>query len=246
MDVSDLGAPIEVAEGIYWLGFFDEESKLNSNPFLIVEEGEAVLIDPGSIPDFPVVMRKIIDLIRPDLISTIVVAHQDPDVCGNLPVVEDIIRRDDLQIAAHSISHQLIYHYGIRSRLYPVDHNDYELTLKSGRKLQFLRTPYLHSPGAIVTYDTKSKVLFSSDLFGSLTKAKGLYAGDDFPQSMDRWHQDIMPSNRLLRGGLRVIEKLDLEQILPQHGSLIPKERIREAIAHLDALPCGYDLLEPE
>ena len=180
----DFDDSIEVHSGIHWLGFYDQESKLNSNPFLIIDDEEAILIDPGSIPDFPVIMRKVIDLINPEQISTIVVSHQDPDVCGNLPVIEEVINREDLRVVAHSTTLKLIYHYGIRSKLIAVDESDYHLTLESGRRLEFIFTPYLHSPGAIVTYDPETKSLFSSDIFGSLNKSPELFAGEEFPASM--------------------------------------------------------------
>ena len=241
--MNDNNGAVEVAEGVYWIGFFDDESQLNSNPYLIIDGDEAVLIDPGSIPDFPVIMRKVVELINPESISTLVAAHQDPDVCGNLPVIEDVVNRDDLKIVAHSTTQKLIYHYGVKSELYAVDEHGYQLTLKSGRELQFIFTPYLHSPGAIATYDPKTKILFSSDIFGSLSKSKELFAGDSFPQSMDQWHEIIMPSNALLQNALSTFEKMDIDMILPQHGSLIPKERVAEAITHLKALPCGYDLM---
>ncbi|MDH5409494.1 MAG: MBL fold metallo-hydrolase [Gammaproteobacteria bacterium] len=237
---------IEIVEGIYWIGFYDDESKLNSNPYLIVDDDEAVLIDPGSVPDFPIVMRKIIDIINPEKISTIIAAHQDPDVCGNLPVMEDVIANDDLIVAAHSVTQRLIYHYGLKSQLYCVDENNYRLTLKSGRELQFIYTAYLHSPGAIATYDPETKSLFTSDIFGSLSKSTGLYAGDDFPHSMNKWHQSIMPANKPLRDVMGVFKKMDIDRILPQHGSLIPKQKIGTAIAYLEKLPCGFDLINQE
>lgn len=244
MDVSELNSEaVEITDNIYWIGFYDSDSKLNSNPYLIVDNDEAVLIDPGSIPDFPVIMRKIIDIISPEKISTIIVAHQDPDVCGNLPVMEDVINRKDLKIVAHSTTQRLIYHLGIKSSTYSVDEHDYRLTLQSGRELQFIFTPYLHCPGSIATYDPKTRSLFSSDIFGSLSKSKSLYAGDEFPESMNKWHQSIMPSNTLLRGGMAIFKTMDIDRILPQHGSLIPKEKIPHAIEHLEHLPCGIDLI---
>jgi len=235
---------IEILPGVYWIGFFDDESKLNSNPYLIVEEDEAILIDPGSIPDFPVVMRKIIDVISPDKISTIIAAHQDPDVCGNLPVMEDVIHRDDLKIVAHSTTLRLIYHLGIKSKLYAVDEHDYQLTLRSGRILKFIFTPYLHSPGAIATYDTQTKSLFSSDIFGSLSKSRDLFAGSDFPGTMEKWHQSIMPSNALLQPAMNRFRAMEIERILPQHGSLIDTPQVATAIDHLAQLPCGIDLMQ--
>jgi hypothetical protein len=39
-------------------------------------------------------------------------------------------------------------------------------------------------------------------------------------------------------------EKMDLDRILPQHGSILEGKNIDEAIAHLKALPCGFDLID--
>jgi flavorubredoxin len=239
----ELNDAVEVTDGIFWIGFYDNESKLNSNPYIIVDGDEVVLIDPGSIPDFPVIMRKIIDVTSPENIGYIIAAHQDPDVCGNLPVMEDVINRGDLKIIAHSTTQRLIYHYGISSDTYSVDKHDYKIKLKSGRELQFIFTPFLHSPGAMVTYDSKTKSLFSSDIFGSLSKSGTLYAGDDFPESLNKWHQAIMPSQLHLKDAMAVFKKMDIERILPQHGSLIPKEKVSLAIEHLENLPCGFDLM---
>ncbi len=40
--------PIEVDSGIFWVGFADDNAGLHCNPYLIVEEDEAILIDGGS------------------------------------------------------------------------------------------------------------------------------------------------------------------------------------------------------
>ena len=40
--------PIEIAEGIYWLGYTNNNVGLHCNPYLIREGDEAVLIDGGS------------------------------------------------------------------------------------------------------------------------------------------------------------------------------------------------------
>jgi flavorubredoxin len=118
------------------------------------------------------------------------------------------------------------------------------LVLKSGRVLEFIHTPYLHSPGAIVTYDTKSRSLFTSDLFGGMSNNWSLFAEDGYLDAIDAFHQVYMPSNQVLRSGLERLEKLDIQRILPQHGSVIENERISEAFAHLKELKCGVDLME--
>lgn len=238
----DYSNNVAITREIYWVGFYDEEAHLHCNPYLLIDEQDVVLFDPGSIPHFPIVMRKVIDLVNPADISLIVACHQDPDVCGNIAVLEDVINRPDLKIAAHTNCIRLIRHYGIKSEFYAVDENEYRITLKSGRVLDFLFTPYLHSPGAIVTYDRASKSLFSGDIFGAVSKQWSLFAQNNDMQPIETFHQLYMPSNRLLRQGMEKIERFDMERILPQHGSILEGERIHRTINHLKTLPCGIDL----
>ena len=96
MHTIDYDGPVAITRDIHWVGRHEHGLELHCNPYLLLDDDTAVLIDPGSIPDFPVVMRKIIDLTSPQLISLIVASHQDPDVCSNLAVVEDVIERPDL------------------------------------------------------------------------------------------------------------------------------------------------------
>ena len=92
---------IAVTREIYWVGFNDAAAGLHCNPYLLLDGDESIFIDSGSIPDFPKVMRKVIDMTDPDSITHIIAQHQDPDVCGNMAVVEDVIERPDLRIVAH-------------------------------------------------------------------------------------------------------------------------------------------------
>lgn len=242
MPTEDYENSVKVAEGVHWVGFFDEYASLHCNPFLLVDDGEGILIDPGSLPDFPVIMRKIIDVIYPERISTIIVSHQDPDVCGNLAVVEDVIDRDDLKIVAHTSTLRLIRHYGLRSDLYAVDQNDFVLQLKSGRVLEFLFTPYLHAPGAIVTYDPETQNLFTGDIFGAISREWSVFAQGNYLSPMGEFHKLYMPSNQILRAGMEKISRYDIARILPQHGSVLTNDQVSEAIEYLKNLPCGIDI----
>ena len=51
---------IEIADGVYWIGFNDPQSGLHCNPYLVIDNHEAVVIDGGSRPDFATVMMKIL------------------------------------------------------------------------------------------------------------------------------------------------------------------------------------------
>jgi len=239
---SDINDAIAVTRDSYWIGFFEDTSKLHCNPYLLLDDEEAVFFDPGSIPDFPVIMRKVIDLTNPNMISTIVASHQDPDVSGNLAVVEDVIAREDLKIVAHLNTCRLIQHQDLKSELFRVTDDTASLELASGRKLEFIPVPFLHSPGAIVTYDPKTKTLFSGDLFGGLIADWDLFAEGENLEGIKVFHQTYMPCNAILRPAMERFEAMEIHRILPQHGSVLEGDRVKEAIAFLKDLPCGNDL----
>lgn len=242
MNTHDYENAVAVLDDIHWVGFYDKDADLHCNPYLLIDEKEAVLFDPGSIPHFSIVFRKVLDLVNPSYISTICVNHQDPDVCGNLAVVEDLINRSDLKIVTHSSTTRLIKHYGISSQMYAVDKYDNKLVLSSGRVLEFIHIPYLHSPFAIATYDIKTRTLFSGDLFGAISKDWDLFKYNSSFASIDAWHECIAPNNQILKFHMERIEAIKIDRILPQHGSIIMGDDVAKTIDHLKNLPCGLDL----
>lgn len=249
----DLQRPVRLAEDVYWVGFFDEKEGIQCNPYLIIDGDEGVLIDGGSRPDFPTVMMKILQTgIAPGMISTLIYQHYDPDLCGSLPNLEDIINRPTLKILSHSHNNFFIRHYMARSKLYCISQIGGKLQLKSGRTLRFIPTPFSHSAGSFMTYDEKSGILFSSDIFGAYGKqgdGMALFAelpdvchscrdkgmGQDgyicpsaaapCPLSpMFRWHRDIMTSSKALRYALRLAESAAPALLAPQHGHVLTRE----------------------
>jgi hypothetical protein len=113
-DDIDLETSVEIADGIYWIGFYDEQAGLHCNPYLIVDNDEAIVIDGGSRPDFATVMMKILQTgITPNQIVALLYQHYDPDLCGSIPNFEDIIKRNDLKILSDSENLMFIRHYNV-------------------------------------------------------------------------------------------------------------------------------------
>lgn len=235
---------IPISREIYWVGFQEKDTNLHCNSYVLLDGEDAVFFDTGSIPDFPIIMRKALEVIDLKKITLLVASHQDPDVCGNMAIVEDVVENPDLKIAAHSNTSRLIRHYGLKSEIYVVDRNEYQITLASGRELKFIYAPYLHSPGAIVTYDVKTKTLFSGDIFGGVSKDWTLFEDENLLQNMQAFHEMYMPSSQILKSFLNKLDSYEIERILPQHGSVIEGESVQKAIAFLKNVPCGIDLIE--
>ena len=261
----DYDRPVKLADGIFWVGFADERGRLQCNPYLIVDEGEAVLIDGGSRPDFSTVMRKVFQAgVSPSQISHLIYQHYDPDLCGSIPNLESIIDDPGLRIISHAENNPFIRHYSVRSELLCIDRMDRRLVLRSGRTLRFFRTPYAHSAGSFVTFDETSGILFSSDLFGTLGASSEwrLFAEYDkrcppcdnpWPDLADQvceiidtpcpwrgiseFHRRVMPGNQALRHAMEIVESIGAGMIAPQHGSILYRaEDIAAAIARLKGM----------
>jgi flavorubredoxin len=61
---------------------------------------------------------------------------------------------------------------------------------------------------------------------------------------MTSFHQAYMPANKHLKQAMQRFEKLKIDRILPQHGSVIEGPQVQQAIDFLKELPCGLDLVE--
>ncbi len=225
--------------GYYWVGNSQLTEDLLCNPYLLVEGDEGILFDPGSALDAKDVMAAVATILPLEKIRYVVLHHQDPDLAAALPYMEAAGMK--FTIVTHWRTWSLLRFYGITSPPYLVDEHEYTLRLSSGRTLQFIPTPYLHFPGAITTYDRQTKFLLSSDLFGAFSDRWSLYAGEGYMEAMKRFHEHYMPSNEVLRPTMELISCLELEAILPQHGSII-KENIPSYIETLKNLECGLAL----
>lgn len=235
---------IEIAQDIYWIGMYLENDPFQCHPYLIKNGDESILIDPGSMLEFEETVRKVKTIVDMKSIKYIVLHHQDPDLVAAVPEIEKLIDRDDLLIVTHSRMSLLIKHYLVTSDYYEIDKHDNQLTTSNGYRLDFHTTPYCHSPGAFVSYEPKTKTLFSGDIFGGIEESWEFYADETYFDKAKLFHQEYMPSKDIFNYALSKIEKLDMNLIAPQHGSIIKKKYIANLINDMKNLDCGIYIEE--
>lgn len=221
---------------IYHVGDLHTVNGLDCHPYLLVDGDEAVLIDPGSVLDIELVLNKVKEIIPLSQVKYIVLDHEDPDFCGGVPYLEQQGLVASIITSWRTMT--IIQYYNIKSPYYLIEEHQNHLTLKSGRVLEFIPTPYLHFAGSFVTYDSQSNTLFSGDLFGAFTYNRTLYADEHYEGKMMAFHEHYMPSNAILRPVMTTIEKYKIDRILPQHGSLIMEDPYKY-IRILKELECG-------
>jgi len=226
---------------IYWMGI-EEESVFRCNVYLIQDGDEFILIDPGSRLYFNELKRWVSKITDPKNIDTLIICHQDPDVAASM--VDWLEINANIKIATTPRVNILLPYYGNNNYdFFDVTKDNY--SFKNGNRLKFIEAPFLHSPGAFVTYDEVSKFLFSGDIFAAIDKDWNLVVKDfkAHKQNLDLFNLDYMACNIATKGFVRNIQNLEIDAILPQHGSIIPKEFVKDALEYLKDLKCGIDII---
>jgi serine phosphatase RsbU (regulator of sigma subunit) len=239
----DDSKPIKVSPHVYWVGTYDDRDNFQCNSYIIVIDGMGIIVDPGSVLYFENLIRKVDELVGLRNVLHIIAQHQDPDVCGNIAMLVDAIRaagRTDCKIWTHTRTAAVIRHYGAELKFeYSNQLPDGRLILEDGHVLEFIHTPYLHSPGAIATYLNTDKSLFSGDIFGGMMENWQLFADDNYLSKITSFHEEYMPAKEFLLYAMTRFESYDIELIAPQHGSILNKKQSMEAIEAFKDFECG-------
>ena len=235
--------PIQVAERIWWVGHVQEDDDFQCHVYLLEQGNQSVLFDPGSKLTFRHTLRKIERILPFSDIRYFVCHHQDPDITGAMPLIDEMVGRRDAVLITHWRARELLKHYDLSLPFWLVDQNEWQLELED-RLIKFVFTPYAHFPGAFCSFDTRTGSLFSSDLFGGFTEEFSLVAEDESHfEALRPFHEHYMPSRDILTFALAQMEQHPVRIILPQHGSIIPEHLVSFMFAKLKELECGLYLM---
>lgn len=228
-----------IGSQVYSVGTPHVKHNLICNTYLLVTPlHNAVLIDPGPASSFPDVLKNIQNLIDPQQVKFILLHDPEPDNCSSLASFEQIM--PNAVIITSERTMLLAQYYNLRLPFQLISDLSMRLEVDSQCSLQFVATPYLHFPGAFVTYEPHNGALFSSDLFSSFSPPDS--AGDSpAPNQLERmlaYHELMMPSNSILRPVIELLSRLNLRHIYPQHGSPLTKH-IAIYLDALRELQCG-------
>ncbi len=242
LNQADTAHALEIAPRIWWVGHVLDNDVFQCHVYLIEQGDQSVLLDPGSRLTFPNTLRKIEEVIPFTRIRYFVCHHQDPDITAALPLIDAMTARPDAVVVTHWRAQALLKHYALRMPFWLVDQHDWRLPLED-RELRFIFTPYAHFPGAFCSFDSTTRVLFSSDLFGGFTERPTLVAQDEsYFEALRPFHEHYMPSRDILNYALTQIERYPVQVIAAQHGSIIPRRLVGFMTEKLKNLDCGIYL----
>ena len=248
--------PIAIADHIYWVGDRPPGQLLYCNSYLCRFPGDEpfhLLVDPASSCDFQVVLQKLEELLGDlDAVDAILLNHQDPDMSAS---VADLIKGPlgDRPVLCSDDTGELIHNYYDLSEEHFVSLEDYPsgLVLPSGDTVHPLFAPFGHHRGATMLFEPQRGVLFSGDLFSSLSnphrvEEHHLAFQDDDRLGLRAFHQIHMPTREVMRQAIDAISDLPapLQRIAPHHGGIIERDAFDAVFEELYDLPVGVDLLQ--
>lgn len=226
-----------------------DETGVQSNQFLVIDDEQAALIDPGGNLTYS---RLYIHAGRYTTVKDldyVIASHQDPDVVAS---VNKWLVGTSCKVVIAKIWERFLPHFlapgnYMDDRIVTIPDEGMDIAL--GRNvLKAIPAHFLHSVGNFQFYDPVSRILFSGDLGASV-------GGNDNPETpvadfeshipgMLPFHRRYMVNNKVCRLWANMVRGLNLEWIVPQHGAPFRgKEMIVRFIDWVETLECGTDLL---
>lgn len=230
---------------VYWLGVV-EETAFRCNVYLIRSGSDVILVDPGNRNFFEDVKARVAQITDPADVTGMIICHQDPDVGAS--IIDWLDFKPGITVFTSPRTNVLLPYYGVKAYTFYDVVEQPEYHLSGGGTLRFVEAPFLHFPGAFVTFDPRAGYLFSGDVWAALDIDWNLVVEDfgEHVMALDLFHKDYMASNIAARGFVNRIKDLDIRAILPQHGSIIAGENVSKALEYLNELKCGLDIIYPE
>lgn len=221
--------PIELKEGIYWVGGIDWELRnfhgyltqrgSTYNAYLIIDE-KVTLVDTVKHYLYDEMIARIAHIVNPAQIDYIVSNHVEMDHSGGIPRLVEVAKNAAVVTSIKGEA-GLKNHY---KKEWPFK------VVKSGealnigkRNLKFIHTPMVHWPDNMVSYLSEEKILFSNDAFGQHLASAERF-DDELPldiviEEAKKYYANIvLPYSSQVVKAMQAVSGLEVELIAPSHG----------------------------
>lgn len=226
-----------INDNIFYVGVNDRNKALfeglwplpygvSYNSYLI-DDQKVCLIDTVEVDFFTQFIENIREVIGDRPVDYLVVNHMEPDHSGSIALLKQFY--PGLQVVGNKKTFTMMEgFYGVKDKLVEIKNGD---TLSLGsRELQFFLTPMVHWPETMVTYDSRTRTLFSGDAFGCF----GALNGGMLDQSIDtdwcwsemrRYYSNIVGKyGTPVQNALKKLAGIPIDYICSTHGPVWHKE----------------------
>ena len=224
----------KVTDGIHWVGandrriakfenMFPVPRGVSYNSYVILDEKTA-LMDTADSSVAERFMENVEAVLDGRTLDYLVVQHMEPDHCANIGAI--IEKYPEVTVVGNAKTMQMI------GQFYSGTKAENTLLVKEGDKLSlgehelnFVTAPMVHWPEVMVTYESKEKILFSADAFGTFGALNGTLFDDEiffdavWMEDARRYYTNIVGKyGPQVQALLKKAAGLDIAMICPLHG----------------------------
>ena len=224
----------KVTDGIHWVGandrriakfenMFPVPRGVSYNSYVILDEKTA-LMDTADSSVAERFMENVEAVLDGRTLDYLVVQHMEPDHCANIVAI--IEKYPEVTVVGNAKTMQMI------GQFYSGTKAENTLLVKEGDKLSlgehelnFVTAPMVHWPEVMVTYESKEKILFSADAFGTFGALNGTLFDDEiffdavWMEDARRYYTNIVGKyGPQVQALLKKAAGLAIAMICPLHG----------------------------
>jgi len=241
--------PIQIKEGIHWIGALDPDLRLfdilfvteagtTYNSYLVRGEKIAV-VDTSKGRCYDQFIANVTSLVAPEEVDYIVCNHMEPDHSGALAAF--LKEAKNAQVVVSRTGEHYVRNI-LNTDVGPLKMGDGDVLDLGGKTLRFFSAPFLHWPDTMFTYAVEDKVLFPCDVFGSHFCDERMFDDllGDFSDQFEYYYRGIMgPFKDKVLQAIDKIRDLEIEVIAPSHGPLLRSDpwKFVEQYAEWSTLP---------
>ena len=214
---------------------------IDTNEYLISNNGESLLTDPGGMEIFHAVFGAISEHDNPENISALFSSHLDPDIISSLALWLEF--KPELKCHLSWLWGEFVPHFGGNDKTFVAIPDEGHKINLNGLILDAVPAHYLHSSGNFHLYDSNAKMYFSGDVGAALIPHDQdyLYVDnfDDHIKFIKGFHQRWMGSNEAKIEWCERVSQMPIEMLCPQHGAIYTGENVSRFINWFSELPVG-------
>ncbi|HZJ89463.1 MAG TPA: FprA family A-type flavoprotein [Bacilli bacterium] len=231
-------AVFKVINNVYSIGVLDKdlrvfdimmETKLGTtyNSYLILNDGEAVIIDGVKAPFTDEWLRNIESLVPFSRVKALITQHTEPDHSGSIPALLE--KNPKIKIYGSFMAMQNLKEIANFNFDANVVKPGEELKLTEAQTLVFHPVPNVHWPDTIITHDPMNNLAYTCDFLGMHIAPENLFLSkeknkDLALEALTVYYEAIMaPFKGDVLRAVNVLKKLDVAMVLNSHGYILDK-----------------------
>ena len=249
----------EIHPNVHWVGASDRRldrfenmfpltDGVAYNSYLIMDE-KTCLMDTVDTDVSDVFIDNVLHVLNGRPLDYLVIHHMEPDHCSNIQAIARLF--PDVKLVGNAKTFTFL------EQFYPMDLSNSYHTVKEKdvldlgeHSLSFYLTPMVHWPEVMMSYEPKTKTLFTADAFGTF----GAHNGNLFADEMDYKHTLLDEARRYyinivgrfgtnVQNAFKKFSNLEIEMIAPLHG---PIYRTKEDIEFIMDKYQTWSTYQPE